>query len=125
VPSETPGEVAATRGALAGSRENRSAIGSGEPGSPDWVHEIKHDGYRLVARRDPIGIRLITRNGRDWSPRYPLIVEAVNRLKVRSCLVDGEARWGWKASCRSGWARATSQAAPAIGSSSRTRRHRL
>jgi hypothetical protein len=35
------------------------------PGSPDWVHEIKHDGYRLMARRDPIGIGLITRNGRD------------------------------------------------------------
>jgi bifunctional non-homologous end joining protein LigD len=55
------------------------------------VHEIKHDGYRLMARRDPIGIRLLTRNGHDWAPRYPLIVEAVNRLKARSCLIDGEA----------------------------------
>jgi bifunctional non-homologous end joining protein LigD len=61
------------------------------PTGPDWVHEIKHDGYRLMARRDPIGIRLLTRNGHDWSPRYPLIVEAVNRLKARSCLIDGEA----------------------------------
>jgi ATP-dependent DNA ligase len=61
------------------------------PDGPDWVHEIKHDGYRLIARQDPIGIRLLTRNGYDWSPRYPLIVEAVNRLKVRSCLIDGEA----------------------------------
>ena len=63
----------------------------GPPSGPEWVHEIKHDGYRLMARRDPIGIRLLTRNGHDWSPRYPLIVEAVNRLKARSCLVDGEA----------------------------------
>jgi bifunctional non-homologous end joining protein LigD len=61
------------------------------PSGPDWVHEIKHDGYRLMARRDPIGIRLLTRNGHDWAPRYPLIVEAVNRLKARSCLIDGEA----------------------------------
>ena len=61
------------------------------PTGPEWVHEIKHDGYRLMARRDPIGIRLLTRNGHDWSPRYPLIVEAVNQLKVRSCLIDGEA----------------------------------
>ena len=61
------------------------------PAGPDWVHEIKHDGYRLMARRDPIAIRLLTRNGHDWSPRYPLIVEAVNGLKVRSCLIDGEA----------------------------------
>src|SRR5262245_34797183 len=44
-----------------------------------------------MARRDPVGIRLLTRNGYDWSPRYPLIVEAVNHLKVRSCLIDGEA----------------------------------
>ena len=61
------------------------------PTGPEWVHEIKHDGYRLMARRDPIGIRLLTRNGHDWSPRYPLIVEAVDRLRVRSCLIDGEA----------------------------------
>jgi bifunctional non-homologous end joining protein LigD len=55
------------------------------------VHEIKHDGFRLMARRDAAGARLPTRNGHDWAPRYPLIVEAVNRLKVRSCLIDGEA----------------------------------
>ena len=61
------------------------------PTGPEWVHEIKHDGYRLMARRDPIGIRLLTRNGHDWSPRYPLIVKAVNRLEARSCLIDGEA----------------------------------
>ena len=64
------------------------------PSGPSWVHEIKHDGYRLMARRDPIGIRLLTRNGYDWAPRYPLIVEAVDRLKVRSCLIDGEAGQG-------------------------------
>jgi bifunctional non-homologous end joining protein LigD len=61
------------------------------PSGPDWIHEIKHDGYRLMARRDPVGIRLLTRNGHDWAPRYPLIMEAVNALKVRSCLIDGEA----------------------------------
>ena len=47
--------------------------------------------YRLMARRNPTGIRLPTRNGHDWALRYPLIVEAVDRLKVRSCLIDGEA----------------------------------
>jgi bifunctional non-homologous end joining protein LigD len=41
-----------------------------------------------MARRDPVGIRLITRRGNDWSARFPL--EAVNYLKVRSCLIDGE-----------------------------------
>jgi bifunctional non-homologous end joining protein LigD len=48
------------------------------PSGPDWVHEIKHDGYRLMARRDPVSIRLLTRNGHDWTKHYPAIVEAVN-----------------------------------------------
>jgi bifunctional non-homologous end joining protein LigD len=61
------------------------------PTGSGWIHEIKHDGFRLMARRDPVGIRLLTRNGYDWSPRYPAIVAAVNLLKVRSCLIDGEA----------------------------------
>ena len=60
------------------------------PSGSGWLHEIKHDGYWLMARRDPVGIRLITRRGNDWSDRFPLVVEAVNHLKVRSCLIDGE-----------------------------------
>ena len=49
------------------------------PTGSGWVHEIKHDGFRLMARRDPVGIRLLTRNGHDWSQRNRLIVEAVDR----------------------------------------------
>ena len=60
------------------------------PSGANWIHEIKHDGYRLMARRDPVGIRLLTRNGHDWAARFPLIVEAVNHLRVRSVLIDGE-----------------------------------
>jgi len=56
----------------------------------NWIHEIKHDGFRLMARRDPVGIRLITRKGNDWTTRYPLVAEAVNHLRVRSCLIDGQ-----------------------------------
>ena len=52
------------------------------PVRANWIHEIKHDGFRLMARRDPVGIRLITRRGNDWTNRYPLVVEAVNHLKV-------------------------------------------
>jgi hypothetical protein len=59
------------------------------PSGASWIHEIKHDGFRLMARRDPVGIRLITRRGNDWTARYPLVVEAVNHLKV-----GGEARSG-------------------------------
>jgi bifunctional non-homologous end joining protein LigD len=42
------------------------------PSGSNWIHEIKHDGYRLMARRDPVGIRLITRGGHDWAARYHL-----------------------------------------------------
>jgi ATP-dependent DNA ligase len=39
------------------------------PVDRNWIHEIKHDGYRLMGRRDPVGIRLLTRRGNDWSSR--------------------------------------------------------
>ena len=43
-----------------------------------------------MARTDSVRIRLITRRGNDWSERFPLLVAAVNHLKVRSCLMGGE-----------------------------------
>jgi ATP-dependent DNA ligase len=46
-----------------------------------WVHEIKHDGYRLIVRRSGDRVRLFTRRGYDWSDRYPGIVEAAKRVK--------------------------------------------
>src|SRR5262249_57942140 len=61
------------------------------PSGPGWVHEIKHDGFRMMVRRDPAGVRLLTRNGHDWSDRFPLIAEAAGALGVRSLLMDGEA----------------------------------
>jgi bifunctional non-homologous end joining protein LigD len=67
------------------STDDRPPSGSG------WIHEIKHDGFRLLACRDPAGVRLLTRNGNDFTARYPLIVEAVEALPVRSCVIDGEA----------------------------------
>jgi bifunctional non-homologous end joining protein LigD len=61
------------------------------PSGPGWIHEIKHDGFRILARRDSAGARLITRNGNDFSSRFPFIAMAVGKLPVRSCLIDGEA----------------------------------
>jgi bifunctional non-homologous end joining protein LigD len=48
------------------------------PSGSDWLHEIKHDGFRVMARN-------------DLSHRFPLIVETLSRLRSRSCIIDGEA----------------------------------
>jgi bifunctional non-homologous end joining protein LigD len=61
------------------------------PSGPGWLHEIKHDGFRILARRDSAGVRLITRAGNEFSHRFPFIGMAVGKLPVRSCLIDGEA----------------------------------
>jgi bifunctional non-homologous end joining protein LigD len=61
------------------------------PSGPGWLHEIKHDSFRIMAREDAVGLRLITRNGNDFTDRFPLIAMAVSKLPVRSCLIDGEA----------------------------------
>jgi ATP-dependent DNA ligase len=61
------------------------------PSGPLWVHEIKHDGYRLMVRRDGARVRCFTRNGHDWADRFPAIVDAALRIKASSFLIDGEA----------------------------------
>ena len=61
------------------------------PDRPEWIHEIKHDGYRLIVQRDGKRVRLFTRNGHDWTDRYPLIVEAALRNRNSSFVIDGEA----------------------------------
>jgi ATP-dependent DNA ligase len=61
------------------------------PAGPDWIHEIKHDGYRLVIQRQEKRVRLFTRSGHDWTDRYPLIVEAALRNRASSFVLDGEA----------------------------------
>jgi ATP-dependent DNA ligase len=61
------------------------------PAGPDWIHEIKHDGFRILARKNGDRVRLITRNGYDFADRFPKIIEAVESLPVRSCMIDGEA----------------------------------
>ena len=61
------------------------------PSGPGWVHEIKHDGYRLIVRRDGEAVRLFTRRGYDWTDRYPAIAAAAAKLRAKSFTLDGEA----------------------------------
>jgi bifunctional non-homologous end joining protein LigD len=61
------------------------------PSGEIWLHEIKHDGFRIIGRKDRDRVRLYSRPGNDLTYRFPLIVEALARLRSRSCIIDGEA----------------------------------
>jgi bifunctional non-homologous end joining protein LigD len=64
---------------------------SNPPSGADWVHEIKHDGYRLIVRRDGPTVRLYSRNALDWTARLSAIATAAHRIKAKSFTIDGEA----------------------------------
>src|SRR5215472_1972427 len=61
------------------------------PSGSQWLHEIKHDGFRVIARKKGAQVRLYSRPGNDLTYRFPLIVETLVRLRSRSCIIDGEA----------------------------------
>src|SRR5205823_2434627 len=60
------------------------------PDGPEWLHEIKFDGYRMHARLDRGTARLLTRTGLDWTHKYPAIAAAVASLGARQAYLDGE-----------------------------------
>src|SRR6266851_468600 len=64
-------------------------VGAAPEGS-DWVHEIKLDGYRVLARIERGRVRLLTRNRQDWTERFPTVEEAAATLPVKEALLDGE-----------------------------------
>jgi bifunctional non-homologous end joining protein LigD len=53
--------------------------GTKVPDRPDWLHENKHDGYRLIVQREGERVRLFTRNGHDWSGRFDRWIKVKNR----------------------------------------------
>lgn len=65
--------------------------GTTVPNGPDWLHEVKYDGYRLRLERDGDRVRLITRGGYNWADRYPWIVEAARKVRQQQFVLDGEA----------------------------------
>jgi bifunctional non-homologous end joining protein LigD len=60
------------------------------PAGPEWLHEIKYDGFRLIVHRDGNRVRLLTRNGFDWNGRYPWIGESALKKRNRQFVIDGE-----------------------------------
>src|SRR6266508_5459509 len=60
------------------------------PAGEDWLHEIKLDGYRVLARIERGRARLLTRSGQDWTARFPGVAAAAERLRAKGALLDGE-----------------------------------
>jgi ATP-dependent DNA ligase len=60
------------------------------PQGPEWLHEIKLDGYRMHARLDLGGVKILTRSGNDWSQKYPTIAQAIAGLPAQHAYPDGE-----------------------------------
>ena len=60
------------------------------PEGDQWLHEIKYDGFRMHARLDHGEVRLLTRNGLDWTHKYPQIAAAVAAIPARQAYLDGE-----------------------------------
>jgi DNA ligase D-like protein (predicted ligase) len=60
------------------------------PDGPDWLHEIKLDGYRMHARLDGGKVKILTRRGNDWTAKYPAIAKALAGLPARNAYHDGE-----------------------------------
>jgi bifunctional non-homologous end joining protein LigD len=60
------------------------------PEGPEWIHELKYDGYRIGCRIDGRAIALISRNGKDWTHAFRPVVRAARGLEVKSALLDGE-----------------------------------
>jgi ATP-dependent DNA ligase len=58
------------------------------PTGSDWVHELKHDGFRLIIHRDGDRVQLFTRRGYDWSGRFPRIIDQARRLKPHMFVID-------------------------------------
>jgi bifunctional non-homologous end joining protein LigD len=60
------------------------------PEGPDWVHEIKFDGYRVLARVENGEVTLLSRNGHDWTERMPTLARSLKQFKAKSVALDGE-----------------------------------
>ena len=67
----------------------RPTVADRPPTGPGWIHELKHDGYRLQVHVQDGRVRLYTMNAADWSKRYPRIVEEAARIKGHA-IIDAE-----------------------------------
>jgi bifunctional non-homologous end joining protein LigD len=71
-------------------RPQLATLGTSVPQGDDWLHEMKFDGYRLLAFIEKSKVRLATRNGNDWTHKFPTLAKAVAELNLDSAILDGE-----------------------------------
>jgi bifunctional non-homologous end joining protein LigD len=91
-PRHPPDRIAGARkGPMPGGLKPQLATpAAAAPAGPEWLHEIKYDGYRLFADIERGKVRLVTRNGLDWTDKFPELARAFGELPVDTALIDGE-----------------------------------
>ena len=67
-----------------------STLSHTAPSGDQWIHEIKYDGYRLLVRKDGDQIACYTRNGHNWTNKFPGICDSIRQLPCNQALLDGE-----------------------------------
>src|SRR6059036_501460 len=67
-----------------------ATLAKAAPEGNEWLHELKFDGYRIGCRVDGRNVSLVSRNGKDWTDRFPEVCAAVTELPMRRALLDGE-----------------------------------
>jgi bifunctional non-homologous end joining protein LigD len=86
-----PGAVEGVKkGRLTAVKPQLATLSATAPEGVDWLHELKFDGYRVLCHVRDGQARLLTRNGKDWTDRFPGIVAALEQLDCDRALLDGE-----------------------------------
>ncbi len=67
-----------------------ATLATDPPQGPDWLHEIKYDGYRAIAAVSSDRCRIYTRSGQDWTDKFAPVADALRQLKIKSAVLDGE-----------------------------------
>jgi ATP-dependent DNA ligase len=68
-------------------------VATSVPTGPEWLRELKHDGFRLLIHRDGEVVRLFTRRGYEWTHRFPRVIAQARRLRTSGFVIDSEAVW--------------------------------
>src|SRR3954471_8311491 len=61
------------------------------PTGPEWIHELKYDGFRILARKDGASVRVWSRQGRNWTREFAAIAAALKAFPITQIVLDGEA----------------------------------